>query len=1691
MAQDNIHQIPHKLYKGLFLDVSPLEQPEGTYRFALNAMNQTREGNKFQLSTEESTQIFAELTSYTGSIVVQVGSIYISDNEHIIFVYVEDQDSGVQISAIYFLSGYGEIQQLLVDVFNEKLNFNADYPITGEYRLRNGCEKTIYWVDGQNTVKTYNFTEGLAGEYTLGPGYYNLTDAGLTKLELVKTVKEYPIFISAEVKTGGTLASGTYNFAIQYMDENLNETAWLTTSMVIPIYVGLTSGNYDTVFGSSNSINDPTTVVDAAFGSSPSNKKIEIVFDNLSTTYDFYRIAVIEATSGTGLPTRALVSARMPTSQTLFIADGNESKFFEVPVETILLTSPEIGSADHLEQSEERLLFANTQGVPRDYCSYQRFASLITTEYITDTIAKYNYKSLGDSKNPASYFEKIGYMGGEVYAFGIIYIFEDGTESPAYHIPGRPAGTTGETLNGRAEDDTEVFTNYIDDLKPFVQNVYTIGDPLTSPDTDIQYWRVYDTSTTQSFPIISPVVGWMAFWEMQAGNYLYRDNCVAGGEDYWGVDGYDWSGEPFINPATKVGIPIRHHKFPNRNTIPHAYDDISSYPGNLVYTSTITLTVSRNGIAPPCAGSPPDPYDELVTYKIIYDIELDDSLDIPLYGTTGTPILGRFLCGESGTLGYSITLNGRVDLSSVKLLNDASSVDIISTADEAHDGASITIKYNGVRQDTTPDDWETPVTNGGYLDTTLNSFIQTTYPPAINVEYDYLTLLGINFKNITFPDGVKDFRIVRAERDDFNRTVLAKAFSGNTRTNEHYLTFQSFGDFSTLPSAGDGTSNVLNNINNKFILAPENLFLNKNINPQYLKWENRFEPDFIPTPFGTGVIENVNDDDGGIFDKDGYDWQGFSRWIRYSSTLNPLEVEQNHKVEDMNYLIMADHKALINISPSEDASSIRTLWNASQDNPVGIAKISKSQRLGGIQFPDDLLTGNGARLSLHYVAMMIEVDIHPILDNITYYQCHNNTGLYSATEYSPSIYLHVNFGGDTFISHFYLTNTLHQGPFTKVRIWEFIVKALILVIIIAAAVIISIVSWGTATPLMALAVTLAMGALALGATTGVVIAAINAFSNEMANPEFLNIIYDTATSTATYRDDTFINMMYHGHGMWIESDINVGLREPAIFGYKGLLETHTQNAIISYCINKILKYVESEGRYLYSFAIRPEIYRINKDFMRMNKEKVFFALQSTYDCCSNCLESFPNKIFYSERSFLEEKFDSYGKVLPLNYLTIPGDTGEITNIFTISNALYAHTKDGLWYIPQNVQERLTGDVISLIGTGGFFDSTPRRIHDTEMGAAGCTQKLATMKTKHGVFFIDSEEGEVYLMNFSSQTGTQIKSLTADNGMQKWFRENGRFFFYDQMYRLKGIKIPTANPTNPTNGIGFIAAYDYQNNRFLLTKRDYRLIDESSVHQKTFDINDYNLTDPEIFENKSYTISYSLDTGAWTSFHSYLPLMYIYDRKNLISVDQKVANNHYYWQHNVEHKFLNFYGEYKSHIIDYVSKHSPLNTTITDNILIQTEALKAIEADGNDPEYVEQRYITFNKAVIYNTRQSTGEILLNPTNLNPDENYMMRSVRNVTGEITIRKFEKNWRINGFRDMRTDYNRPLFHTTWSEIKDEYFIDKIPNGISIDQNKEWEQREKFMDKYIQIRLIYENQNDVKLLTNYTIETEKETNV
>lgn len=1720
-------QNPTRPFKGLQTDTSPLDQPKGTYTMAWNAVNETSDGNNNFISNEQSNELCGQITpGYR-----PIGDIYISDENTVIF---STNGTLSEIGILDFDCNYTPI------VFGPEascLNFQITNQIDATFRVRRGCERTIYFTDGTNSVRYFNLdkTEEFKDSF------------GNWDCDLFNLFLEFknPCFKDFEILEQGILKSGSYSFALQYLDKDLNPTKWTYITQPIPIYNSLLSSPYNEIIGSSS------IDTDSLGGSTTSTTKaINLIFTDLDKTYSFYRIGIIERTSFIKNVTRTLVSFEIPIEQTEFLYTGNTEGYTNINVNEIRIQPIQIDTAEHIEQLENRLMLANTKSKQVDFCSFQPFASQITSRYVVKPAPAEELSSevgsgIGNSKDPNTYWQTRGYMGDEVYAFGIVYVFDDGFESPAYHIPGtnknyncvtpcvsgsvtqaclqvneRPtlnpgcvgpptsytvdyqvdgivqtqiqvtilnpsdirgwydvACFEGQTISNivinvqndnctarvstglntgyRIVEQTIVTTCPIDTITSWEENIaYLYPDSAVynalSPSEQLERWQVYNTAVA-----INNEEGYMSYWE--SATSVYTDILDCNGNDYWG---FDHCGNSLL------GTPVRHHKFPDRNLIPHIVNGstIDRYESILIleieYSNNTTALNTLFGIPPALAADNPS---LLLTVDYQLDGVSQDPIDYQIsYGDYASN-------GSGGFLPFQITLVTRI-------------------------GTGVSGITNVVYSNTISTDPDTTITN-------ISVINNEEISPLTNVE---LNVLGIKFDNITYPSSnIVGHYIVRGDRDTANRTIIQKGISNSTHeANSKGNYFNLFSYFAGGPTAnGSGSeSGVFDQSETvNYLFTPSALFQNDPPKGRYIKQEQQFlnianigvgnlsttkEFDNL-TEFGAGVGQSA------VFG-DGYATISSTRKLVYSGlklTAPPVKLRGIEKSVLLNGL-----------TRDTEFKPGSILYNISHTNKVQILQLERSS-----------IKSDGSR-HIPYVSIKTDIDIHPNLFSIQYYRTHNCVITNSTSN--------TVFGGDIFIAPMNLSNTLFF-KFTD-SVWDAVLYiAIIIVAIVATVFTAGAASGGVAAGIAALGGAVSVSAIG-GVASGVVITTIVAGAIGILATSVDQIIksmredglQDLTTSDTemdTYSYTTKNAQIYaneHIDGIYVETEINLGLRQNHTIYKPGNFYKGGNNDIREYFRDKLVIFDEDaeavKDQWVHRGLVIPEVYHYNPDYSVFNTDNTYASLPQSYDCCSDCLETFPTRVNYSEQSFQEESVDNFRIFLGNNYRDIEAEKGTITNIFRKHNNLFIHTEEALWQLPQNVQERITGDLISFIGTGSYFSIPPRLINDDDIGSAGSRHKWATIKTDMGVFFIDESNRDIFMM--ASGKGMQAISNT---GLRNFFRKNLVPSLETQYKNLTNKEfLNTNNPANP-NGIGYITVQDTRHERIIFTKKDYKIlpsytgsfIEVASVagvitgiidDQLFFDtttrqfgigiaVDDYNfitLGDILYFENKSWTLSYSLLTQSWVSFHSYIPSYYYYIHNQFYSF----LNNEI-WKHNSLGSYQNFYGTRYPHIIEYISLSSPVITRLWDELMLQTVARVY---DIVTQEYIDKRFVTFNKAIFYNSRQTSGLLnLIVKDDTNKD--YLINQIMNIAGnQIKINRDERNWTLNEIRDYRVDYDNSIWSKDWDSLKSEFPIDKVLNSSTIDFGKIWYDLQVLRDKYLIIRLIFDNFDDVNLTTNYSFERE-----
>lgn len=504
------------LSTGLVKDTSPLTQKEGTYTYALNGILESSKGDFPFFTTELGTTQSVLLPLDNG---ILLGSV-LTDTETFICCVVTDDSS---IIGEYF----PQTNTFTTIIDDVSLNFDSRYPVKMLFRVRKGCERTIYFTDNYNPYRVMD-VDNIAQ-------YGSPFEAEQLNLFRTLTLPEFRIVGVQDY--GGDTPVGNYQFAIQYLDQDLNETPWIDFTPFIPIVDEALSSAYWEVDGAINQVSGGTTV-----GVVPNTtKSVELEVSNLDADFAFFRIAVIMATASTGEVSETYLLTPQPITSSTYnwvfrgVSPSNAEPTTLAQIQAGVLKINKVGSH---AQIDNRLILANLSNEAFDWAAIQQAANDITVTWLGKMVAKDDMENTGSAKSPNYYLHNKSFLRDEVYALGIYGIMNDGTNTPVFHIPGR-----------------ESIATDLEDITVIADGVVRGTDELNL--ADVKHLG-FDTITDDIGYGIGVVPRWLVF----------NTADVSGVMSYWESD-IDY---PTDLDCTDVRIypdgPIRHHKFPDTRIAP-------------------------------------------------------------------------------------------------------------------------------------------------------------------------------------------------------------------------------------------------------------------------------------------------------------------------------------------------------------------------------------------------------------------------------------------------------------------------------------------------------------------------------------------------------------------------------------------------------------------------------------------------------------------------------------------------------------------------------------------------------------------------------------------------------------------------------------------------------------------------------------------------------------------------------------------------------------------------------------------------------------------------------------------------------------------------------------------------------------------------------------------------------------------
>jgi hypothetical protein len=349
----------------------------------------------------------------------------------------------------------------------------------------------------------------------------------------------------------------------------------------------------------------------------------------------------------------------------------------------------------------------------------------------------------------------------------------------------------------------------------------------------------------------------------------------------------------------------------------------------------------------------------------------------------------------------------------------------------------------------------------------------------------------------------------------------------------------------------------------------------------------------------------------------------------------------------------------------------------------------------------------------------------------------------------------------------------------------------------------------------------------------------------------------------------------------------------------------------------------------------------------------------------NLTNEWNNRVYYSEVKINGETSDSWTSVFVDNYYDVEGSYGPINALQILKNNMYFVQDRAIGLLIVNPYETVTTQNLQSIGIGTGEVIQKHVYYSIDSGSK---HQWSVNRSNTHITFVDSRHKKIFL--FDGQSVSPISDTKGNRGFVN-----------------KVLHDHILVNDNPIIGKGILTTYDYINNEFIYTF-----------------LNTYVTDEPPNYSEK-YTIVYSDLIGAFSSFYSFTPYIYLNNHNKLYSInsyDTGVRSKIYL--HNVG-DYCKFYGNIYPSTLKVNINENPIYTKVFDNLSWISESIKDnllfkdvindYLGDSDDIPYLNN---TITKIRAYNEYQNTDWVTLSTTFPNPtlrksEQGYNMQLPRN--------------------------------------------------------------------------------------------------
>lgn len=1488
------------------------------------------------------------------------------------------------------------------------LNFDINHPVDIEYKITN-CSLNLYFTDNINERRfiyfdylnndptkelvlqdRFKIIDSYTDDDCLVPIYANELDC-----EKIKVHPNYsrmcPKFIS--FVNGGNLKAGTYQILVAYSDIYGNPmSSYFPSTQIVPLFEKEITfeTNYET------------------------NQALHFRVDNIhiDSIFKYYNVVIAQTVDNF---TEFIHVATLPVTQKEYVYTGFEKTLKRLDPVEVLFERPYYKNARGVTKANNYLFYIGVEEYP--ILNLQPVANSIKLQWQTVALTEKAYR---DPKN--SFYYRT-FQRDEVYALGIIFEFDNGRETCAFHIPGREPNETDLTIVEESDDiiteeacEDLTYCNRGEGEEKYTWEVYNTATVTGTPheyseDCDTGCWEYGDFAyweSTERYPKVPEI--WGDLCGKCIRHHKFPDSCITHIHD--GLDGNKtYKENNYIFP---IGIKVDHVSVINalnqtvaNNLITQEQrDSIKSYrivranrvgQKSIVAKGLIYNMMQDDSKPDDTYYFPNYPYNDIRISSgedaFLEEVEIAPKTMFTFHSPDThfvNPSLGNILKIETEEYGEAegyfthSECQAKYGLISDFAYTLAFGLGLAAAISATGQKSCKTITYKGDRIDSTPQ-WT--LTDGNGTNTAI-PWLQNTVNQDIN---NY----GIYDSETGLPDG-----FVQAAEE----TITT-------------CTGESFQIFANLAGPFGAFFGGLNSIiqrtilgifeMNKILDTMKSLIKDINLSAQYnsVGTYNNYKcveagnkvRQIIKSAYLTPHILNV--DEPSSLPDGTFDTIKINNWNRESSVYLKLNS------------ILSD-----TTEADESKNAIRDIFSDSDDIDTEVLDNIFYSPISSYyaSIKNNILNQYGQLCDIEY----LETTGCSFIIDKEYEECDT-----------------VVFGGDTFINRFAIKR---KHPFFVQTRCEAPDNSDVLYSELSNTGVVKY-YFNTPEPLLSRIEGTSWSDFDWGSLITTLTSA-NDDNFDIKNNKFL-------------QKKGLITLFSYGIPYFlVESDINVDYRTGQNRTDK---DFYPHNTDLKEWLEEKNVPISTDNTFYY-----------NRTYSKQNKESTI---------CSSCIldprdlicdSTNYNRLIYSDPSISENNSDNWLVFKANNYYDFDLTKGKLISADGIENdKVLVRLEQGTQIF--NAYDTIQASSTTIqVGTGGMFTSRPQDIAITDLGYAG-SQHRDILHTEFGHIWGDAKRGDIFKLG----TGGGGIEVISNNGMKSWFKEHLPFNI------LKYF--PNINIDNNLNGIGLHYGYDRRFNRILITKLDYNpIVDGITYSNNKFYYNEeeIQLWNPKFFCNKSWTLSYNFYNNSWTSFHSYTPLFYVEHIDNFDSSVRQLSTNNgnlTFKQKNYTHNTTNksyqvFYGKLEPFIIETHGKQD-INTNTLNSVEYYCEAVRY----HNDFDYFYNSNKTFNKIIIYNDYQTSGLLNLivsDPNNFNQRYSYPKVTPNGL--EILTTNSENKWRINTFYNVAVDVsnNVPIF------LYDCNHVNKTLNKRAINYNIKDLNKELLRSRMHKVRYIQDIESNYK---------------